>query len=419
MVVELIPAEEREITTGEFVRRWRERAGRIPGAVELTYDSSLMSVGADIQVRLSGEDTDELKDAVSELKRTLAEFSGVIDITDSFRGGKEELVVDVLPAGEALGLSRLDVARQVRQAFYGEEAERLQRGRDDVKVMVRYPRADRRSFYGIETMRVRTAEGAEVDLGSVASTRFRRGYATIRRSDRRRMIDVLADVDLSLANPDEVKDALRRTVLPALLDRHPGVSWSMEGQSNEQAKLAAAMAREYVLALFAIFALLAIPFRSYVQPLIVMTAIPFGLVGAIAGHAIMGIDLSMLSVLGLAALSGVVVNDSLVLVDFVNRKRSAGLEVAHAAREAGIARFRPILLTSLTTFAGLTPLILEKSVQAQFLVPMAVSLAFGVMFSTLVSLVLVPASYLVLEDLHRTLRWLYGGTSRKAPPANE
>ncbi len=416
VVIELIPSEQREITGNEIARRWRELCGPIPGAVEVSFNSAVMSAGDAIDIQLAGRDVDELRSVAEQLKTALAGYPGVRDVTDSFRGGKEEAALDITPEAESLGLTRLDLARQVRQGFYGEEVQRIQRGRNEVKVMVRYPHEDRRTLFGLESMRIRTPEGAEVPFSDVAVVEGRRGYATIQRTNRQRTIHVLADVDAAEGNANEILAGLSKDVLPGIQGAHPGVHWSLEGQSNDQSETVAAMQRYFLMALFAIYGLMAIPFRSYLQPFIVMSAIPFGLVGAIIGHWIMGFDLSMLSVLGLAALAGVVVNDSLVLVDFVNRKVREGVPVAQAARQAGIERFRPILLTSLTTFAGLMPLILERSVQAQFLIPMAISMAFGVMFSTSISLVLVPCGYLILEDLGRFGRWLFGTSRPEGDP---
>jgi multidrug efflux pump subunit AcrB len=266
-------------------------------------------------------------------------------------------------------------------------------------------------------MRIRTPMGAEVPFSAVATAEVTRGYATIRRSDRKRIVDVTADVDSTVGQASAIIADLEANVLPGILQSHPGVRYKLEGQSNEQAETVAAMSRYFIMALLIIYGLMAIPFRSYMQPLIVMSAIPFGFVGAVLGHLFMGLDLSMLSVMGMAALAGVVVNDSLVLVDFVNRRREDGLSVIEAARTAGVQRFRPVMLTSITTFAGLTPLILEKSVQAQFLIPMAVSLAFGVMFATLVTLMLVPSGYLILDDLAKLPARLFGTAPAAEPDA--
>jgi len=413
IVMELVPAEERTVLSSEVVRRWRELTGPIPGAVELVFSSDIMSAGDAINVQFAGDDMNELQAVADAFEERLSAFSGVFDVADSYRGGKQEVRLDILPGAEALGLTRLDLARQVRQAFYGEEAQRIQRGRDELKVMVRYPEEDRRSLEALDSMRIRTPDGAEVPFSSVAVAELDRSFATISRADRQRTIRVTADVDTAVANANEILGALRGEVLPDLLAAHPDVSYSFEGENREQAETVAAMQTQFALAMLAIFGLMAIPFRSYLQPLIVMLAIPFGFVGAVLGHLLLGLDVSVLSLCGLVALAGVVVNDSLVLVDFVNRERAAGVPLGKAAWTAGSARFRPVVLTSLTTFAGLTPLLLEKSVQAQFLIPMAVSLAYGVLFSTLITLFLIPASYLVLEDLMRIPAALVGLVRRR------
>ena len=258
-------------------------------------------------------------------------------------------------------------------------------------------------------MRVRTAEGAEVDFSEVATAELGRGYATIQRADRQRIINVSADVDQSKANANEILARLSATTLPQLAADFPGLSYSLEGEQREQSETFGGLARGFVLALVGIYALLAIPFRSYFQPLIVMGVIPFGVVGVVWGHMILGLPLTLLSMFGLVALTGVVVNDSLIMVDFVNRAHRKGLPVEQALRQAGSARFRPILLTSLTTFVGLSPLLFEKSMQAQFLIPMAASLGFGVVFATLVTLILVPVGYLMLEDVARIYGRVFGG----------
>ena len=412
VMMELLPAEEREVSSSDIVNRWRELVGPLPGAIELVFSSDIMSAGDAINVQFAGDDTDALKAAAEELKAELVGFNGVFDVADSFRGGKQELKLSILPGAEVLGLTLADLARQVRQGFYGEEVQRIQRGRNDVRVMVRYPFADRRTLFGLESMRIRTPQGADVPFSSVATVELTRGYASIERSNRRRTIRVTASADKAVADTGGIVSALTGTVLPSILDRHPGVSYTLEGENREEAETMGALKKLFMLAMIAIYALMAIPFKSYIQPAIVMTAVPFGLIGAVVGHMLMGIELSVLSMCGIIALAGVVVNDSLVLVDFVNRRREDGMPIAEAARTAGVQRFRPILLTSLTTFAGLTPLILEKSVQAQFLVPMAVSLAYGVLFATAISLVIVPACYLILEDLLGLGRRLFGEGTR-------
>jgi multidrug efflux pump subunit AcrB len=399
IVMELAPSEDRSISSAEVVRRWREITEPIPDVVELTFTSSIMHVGEPINVQFTGLNIDHLEEASTRLKTELAGYAGVFDITDSFRGGKQEVKLKVKPAAEAYGITLAALARQVRQAFYGEEAQRIQRGRDDVRIMVRYPEEERRSIGSLENMRIRTPDGGEVPFSVVAEADMGRGFSTIRRVDRRRAINVTADVDISVGNAGEVLRDLRESVLPGILADYPGVTFTFEGEQREQAETMGGLKRGFLLALVFIYALMAIPFRSYIQPLIVMSVIPFGFVGAVWGHVIMGLNLTMLSMFGLVALTGVVVNDSIVLVHFVNTKRKEGLPLLQAVFDSGVQRFRPILLTSLTTFAGLSPLLLEKSMQAKFLVPMAVSLGFGVLFATFITLILVPTAYMILDDI--------------------
>ncbi len=398
----------------ELAQRWRALAGVIVDAEELAFVASIFNPGDDINVQFTGPDIDELTRVADQVKERLAGYTGVYEIADSFREGKQEIKLDIKPAAQVYGLRLDDIARQVRQAFYGEEAQRIQRGRDDIKVMVRYPEDERRSLGDLENMRIRTPDGLELPFGEVAEAEMGRGYASIKRVNRRRAVNVTAQVDDTQASAGNILADLSNEILPEIMAAHPGVFFSFEGQEAERRESMAGLKRGFIVALFAIFALLAIPLRSYAQPVLIMSAIPFGLVGAVWGHVIMRLDLTILSMFGLVALTGVVVNDSLVMVVFVNRKRAEGLDHHVAAREAGIARFRPILLTSLTTFFGLTPLILERSLQAKFLIPMAISLAFGVMFATFITLFLIPCGYLILEDLRRIGRWLRGKRTPEA-----
>jgi multidrug efflux pump subunit AcrB len=409
VVVELLPSEERVVTSQELVNRWREISGPIPGTSELVFTSSLFSPGEAINIELTGRDLDALVAATEEVKAKLATYVGVFDIADSYQAGKQEIKLAAKPEAEAYGITLGTIGRQVRQAFFGEEAQRIQRGRDDLRVMVRYPEEKRTSLDDLSSMRIRTPDGGEVPFSTVAEARIGQGYASIKRVDRRRAINVTADVDLTEGNPNEIIASLESEFLPSLEASYPGITYAFEGQGREQRETVGGLVRGFVFAIFLMYVLMAIPFKSYVQPIIIMLAIPFGLVGAVWGHVILGMDLTILSFFGIVALSGVVVNDSLVLVDFINQARRQGVPLFRAVREAGVARFRPILLTSATTFAGLTPLLLERSVQAQFLIPMATSLAFGVVFSTFISLVLVPSGYLIYEDGRRLLGWLYGG----------
>ncbi|MCU0303694.1 MAG: efflux RND transporter permease subunit [Thermoanaerobaculales bacterium] len=397
--IELLGAEDRSVSSADLVRRWREMVGEVPGAVSLTFQANLFSAGDPISVQLSHRDFDVLLAAVERLKGTIAEYPGARDVADSFLAGKKELKLSLTPEGRASGLTLSDLARQVRAGFYGQEVQRVQRGRDDIRVMVRYPEEERRSRGDIDAMRIRLPDGSEVPFTTVAEVEEGRGYAVINRTDRRRVVTVTADVEESVANANEISADLRGAVLPALVDDFPGLSFDFEGEQREQRESLDSMKLNFVVAQLAIFALLAIPFRSYIQPLIIMSAIPFGLIGAVLGHMLMGLDLTMLSMFGMVALSGVVVNDSLILIDLVNRMRAEGASVDQAVREAGERRFRPIILTTATTFLGLTPMIFETSMQARFLVPMAVSLGYGIVFATAITLILVPVLYRIVEDV--------------------
>ena len=408
VTIELAPSETRAYNSEQLGLLWREMTGPIPEAVDVNFNMSVMTPGDDVDVQLAGPNIDDLRAAADDVKRRLAEYAGVYEISDSFRAGKEEMKLGITPAAETLGLTLQDLGRQVRQAFYGEEAQRIQRGRDDIRVMVRYPRDDRRSLGDLENMRIRTPDGGEVPFSQVAVVEPGRGFASIKRVNRNRAVNVTASVDAAVTSAGQVISDLQARILPEVLAHYAGVFYTFEGAQAEQADAVAGLQRGFILALLMIFALLAVPLRSYVQPIIIMSAIPFGLVGAVWGHFIMGLDVTMMSMFGLVALSGVVVNDSLIMVDFINRKRRLHLDIAVAVREAGVNRFRAILLTSLTTFFGLVPLMTEKSFDAAFMVPMAVSLAFGVLFATFITLMLVPTAYLILDDLERTMRRLFG-----------
>lgn len=390
VTVELLPSEERDISSAAIEARVRQRVGEVPGTESLTFTASLFSFGKAIEVQLAHEDFSALLQAVERFKAEISNYPGSGDIQDSFQEGKLEMKLALKPRARTLGLTLADLGRQVRQGFYGGQALRLQRGSDDVRVMVRYPEEERRSLSDIENMRIRTPSGVEVPFAQVAEVELGHGYAAIERSDGQRIVTVSATVDQKAANAEEINSELAERFLPQLARDYPGLRFSFEGEQREQAESMATMGRGFTIALFAIFALLAIPFRSYSQPLVVMSAIPFGIIGAVWGHVIMGLDLTMLSMFGMVALSGVVVNDSLVLITFYNQLVRDGMDPDLALVEAGKQRFRPILLTSLTTFFGLLPMILEKSVQAQFLIPMAVSLGFGILFATGIILVGVP-----------------------------
>jgi len=401
VALELAPSENRSLSTEEIGKRWRSLVGEIAGVSKLNFSASMRHAGKAVDVELSGSDLEELKQLSQQVRLKLEQYPGVQEIEDSFKTGKQEIQLQLRPGAEQLGLTLQDLARQVRQGFHGEEVQRIQRGRDEVRVMLRYPLAQRRSLSDLQAMQIRLKNGRELPFVVVASAQLRQGPEEIQRRDRRRIVNITADVDKDKGDSSAILKQLKEEVLPALLKNHPQVRFSLEGQAREQRETMATLGRGFLLALLAIYALMAIPFRSYAQPLIIMSAIPFGLVGAVVGHLLLGQSLSVLSLTGMVAVAGVVVNDNLVLVDYINRARERGVDLFTAVRDAGVARFRPIILTSLTTFAGLTPLMLERSVQAQFLIPMAISLAFGVLFATVISLLLVPASYYLMEDFKR------------------
>ncbi len=403
VAIELVGSDHRPITSADVVEHWRRLTPPIAGAEELTFTSNYIDAGEPIYVQLSAPDIDELRRAADILKARISEYAGVYDIRDSWEDGKGELRLSIRPEAEPLGLALADLATQVRHAFYGAEAQRIQRGRNEVRVMVRYPESRRRSLEDLEELRIRTPEGGEAPFYAVARAERGRGYSTINRADRKRVIGVIADIDEDSANAGQVYADLTEKVLPALRAEFPGLSYTFEGEQSEYQKTTDSLLRDFGMALFVIYFLLAVPLRSYAQPLIIMSVIPFGLVGAIIGHLVRGIGFSMMSVFGVVALSGVVVNSSLVLVHHINLRRAQGMSLATAVREAGMARFRPILLTSITTAASLTPLLLEGSMGAQFLIPMAASLAFGVVFATVISLFMVPCACLILDDITRLL----------------
>jgi multidrug efflux pump subunit AcrB len=399
VVIELLPLEQRgDLSARAVAQRWRALTGDIPDAVKLTFNADAFTAGEPISYQLSGKDVDRMRAAAAALKAELARFDGVFDIADSFRAGKQEIKLSLLPEARNLGITLSDLARQVRSAFYGVEAQRLQRGQDEVRVMVRYPEQERTSIGNLEDMYIRAPDGSEVPFYSVAGFEIGRGYSSIRRVDGRRVVNVTADVDRATVSPEEVDAAIQQTVLPALREQYRGIEIGLSGEQEERVKAMTGLAFAAVLALVIIYALLAVPLRSYVQPLVIMSVIPFGAVGAIVGHWIMGELLVFFSALGIVALSGVVVNSSLVLVDFINRQRRNGVGMLEATLQAGTVRFRAIILTSVTTFVGLVPLMATASPATAFVIPMAVSLAFGVLFATFITLFLVPSLYAIAED---------------------
>jgi len=399
--VELLESERRKVSSVTLKNRWREKVGPIAGISSLKFISEIFTPGEDVNIELAHENFEVLIRVAEDLKSSLARYEGTADIADSFEPGKPELKLNLKESGRILGLTLSDLARQVRQGFYGQEVQRIQRGRHDVRVMVRYPENERRSLADVEGMRIRLPDGRQIPFTAVADVHYGRGFATIQRADRRRVVNVTADVDESVANTDQINMNLEATVLPELMAEYPALQWRFAGQQRERNESLGSLKSNFLIAMLAVYALLAVQFRSYAQPMIVMSAIPFGIVGATIGHLLLGFNLSILSMFGIVALSGVVVNDSLILIDFINRHRKGGERLDQVVHQCAAVRFRPIMLTTLTTFFGLAPMMIERSLQARFLIPMAISLAFGVLFATMITLLLVPSLYMILEDVKR------------------
>ncbi len=397
---EITPASERRIavTSGELVNELRASIGVIPGAESLTYRAEIGRTSDPIDIQLSANDLGLLEEIAGKITERLKTYPAVFDIGDSLSDGKQELQIELTEQGRALGLTRVSISKQVRNAFFGSEVQRIQRGRDDVRVMVRLPLAERSAITDLTDMLITTPAGGNVPLAHVARLVPGQSPATINRIDRYRTVNITADVDKNATNMTVLQADLKN-YLDQLIEQYPGVKHSLEGEAKEQRESFSSLAWSLLLVFFVIYALLAIPFKSYLQPLIVMSVIPFGMIGAVMGHWVMAMELTIMSLLGMMALLGVVVNDSLVLVDYINKKREQGYPLLESVLTAGAARFRPVMLTSLTTFFGLMPLLFEQSTQAQFLIPMAVSLGFGILFATFITLIMVPVNYMVITRL--------------------
>jgi multidrug efflux pump subunit AcrB len=379
--LETVPRQDRTIdfSVAEMNNEWRDLTGPIPGAESIIFRASFFRAGDPIDIQFSGNSLETLNAVGEEVKKRLATYPGVFEIADSLSDGKEELHIELSPQGYLLGLTRNDIVNQVGQAFKGLQAQRIQRGRDDIRVLVRFPIDERRTIASLNEMLITAPNGTRID-----------GY---------RVLNVTADVDKENTNMVVLLNDLQAYV-DSLLVKYPSITYTLEGEQARQAETFGSLQLGIVIVLFAIYCMLALPLKSYIQPVIVMSVIPFGIIGAVIGHWIMGATLTILSILGLMALIGVVINDSLVLVDFINqRHRNAGEKLLSAVERAGVVRFRPVMLTSLTTFFGLTPLLMDQSSSAQFLMPMAVSLGFGILFATMITLILVPTNIMIAEDI--------------------
>lgn len=397
---EIIPPEQREstITSRQLLTEWRGLIGNIPGSESLAFRAEIGRSSDPIDVQLSATSITLLQQVADKVKERLATYPTVFDIADSMSNGKQELQIELTRQGKALGLTRNDITQQVRVAYFGSQVQRIQRGRDDVRVMVRLPLKERQAIADLEHILITTPSGGQVPLSHVAQLIPGQSPSSITRIDRYRVLNVTADLDKTQTNMTVLNADLKQ-FLDELVAKYPGVSHSLEGEAKEQRESFGSLQWGLLIVFFAIYCLLAIPFKSYWQPIAVMSVIPFGILGAVIGHWIMAMDLTIMSILGMLALVGVVVNDSLVLVDYINKKRSEGMALLDAVSTAGAARFRPVMLTSLTTFIGLLPLLFEESTQAQFLIPMGVSLGFGILFATFITLILVPVNYMLLDKV--------------------
>lgn len=385
-----IPGDQRELASRDFENAWRETVGTIVEARSLVFASDLISIGAPVDVQISDPDPAVVEAAATKLMERLNRFSGVFDIESDQDQGLKEIQLRLKPEARSLGVTLQDVALQVRAAFFGSEALRVQRGQEDMRVYIRLPEEERNSIVDVERFRVRVP-GGEVPLATLADVSFGQAPSIIRRTDGRRITTVTADLDNNVVTSQEIANALTDEIMPELQADYPQLLYSFGGEQQEQQDSFGDLGLAFLAALLMIYALLAIPFRSYVQPLIIMAVIPFGIIGALIGHLVLGLPLGVLSMFGIIALSGVIVNGSLILIDFINENLRDGMAIEEAIISAAKSRFRPIMLTSLTTFLGVAPITFETSLQAQFLIPMSASLGFGVLFGAIILQLLIPA----------------------------
>lgn len=409
VVVYFIPSGERGFTAQQFANAWRKEVGNMSNIESLIFKyTGGPQTGKPIDLELSHNNLEVLNRAGQDLAAMLGRYAGVEDIDDGFKEGKPQFDMQLKEEARSLGITASELASQTRSAFYGARAFRQQRGRDEVWVMVKLPEEERRSEHDIEDLLIRTPDGKEIPLPEAAVITRGRAYTEISRNDGKRVIDVTADVDNRIANSEEILVSLEEKELPELLAKYPGLGIAYEGQFQERQETNESMMQGFLFVLLIIYAILAIPFKSYIQPIVVMSAIPFGFAGAVWGHILMGYDLSLISVMGLVALSGVIINDSLVMVVAANEARNEGMSVFDSIIKASTRRFRPIILTSVTTFGGLAPMIFETSMQARFLIPMALSLGFGILFGTLIILFIVPSLYVIVDDFAWLVKTVFG-----------
>lgn len=415
LVIPLVDEELRPFNTFELARRWREQMPVLPGLKTLTVSDNVNDdeKGDEFGFLLYGSDIETLNAAGRELIVTLKQQEGLFDISSSIDAGSQEVLLSLAPVAYDLGLDLFDIATQVGGSFYGGEAQRVLRDGEEIKVMVRYPKLTREAFSSLRYAIITTPEGKKVMLGDVVEITQKPGVSTIRREGGFRSVYVYGSIDEELVEPGAIVEQVNGEIIPKILSKYTGVKSELGGTIEEQQAQQNEQKIFFVAGMIIVYMLLAIPLKSYTQPLIIMSVIPFSLTGAIWGHYWFGLDLSMMSTFGLIAAAGVVVNDSLVMTDYVNKVRSEGIAIKQAVIEAGCARFRAITLTSITTFVGVLPIMFESSLQAKFVIPMAVALGFSVLFATLLTLVLVPCLYLMLEDIKNIFRRIKGLIGRK------
>ena len=387
----------------------REGIGEIPGAEKLSMSAHFGDFGKPVSVSLYGQDEERFRYLVDEIREYLRTYPGVFDIQDNLSGGKDEIQLEVTPLANTLGLSQSQIASQVRQALYGFEAQRIQRDHDDIKVMVRYPKEARSSINDVANIPISTPRSDEtIPLFELATLIPSQSPSAIYRDTLRRAVTVSADIDIATYDMNVLRADFDK-FLKELFVNEESITYQLSGQAEAQQETNQSFFLGFIMVIILIYALLAIPFKSFGQPFVVMSIIPLAIVGAVIGHYIMDMGFSMLSIMGMLGLTGIVVNDSLVLVDYINKKRAEGLELMDAVLTAGETRFRPVMLTSLTTFVGLLPLMMNKSVQAQALIPMAASLGFGILFATLITLAMTPVMYLAGRQLKYWVIGLFKG----------
>jgi multidrug efflux pump subunit AcrB len=400
VTVDLLTAETRSGHLDDYINLWRKTTGEIPDLVALNFKEPTIGPGGiPLEIRLTGPDLDQLKQASLELQGWLASYRGTFDLSDNLRPGKPELRLRLRDGALALGLDASTIATQLRAAFYGTTASEIQIGPEAYEIDVRLAADDRANLTDVEGFRITTAAGAQIPLSAVARIEEARGFSRILRVDGVRTVTISGDLDTRVANAREVINHTLAHFIPELLSRYPGMQAEIEGQSKDTAKTGSSMLRSFAIGLVGIFILLSFQFRSYVEPLVVMAIIPLALIGVIWGHLLMGLSFTMPGIIGFTSLAGIVVNDSILLVEFLKLRVKEGHHIVEAAKLASRDRFRAVLLTSITTIAGLTPLLLEKSMQAQVLVPLATSIIFGLLTTTLLVLLVVPALFSILHDL--------------------